>query len=349
MTPRVVAPGDEITLTGRYLSGTSRVSIGGVPMEFIVDSDTKVRVRVATNAVSGAVQVIAGSTVTPGTVTVTSRDLQVATTALPAGMVGTAYSGQLTATGGLAPYRWARTSGALPTGVVLDPSGRLSGTPTRAMSASVGLTVTDARGTSVGRVITWTIDPRPATQPGPIAKLTAAAAAERVSLAWAAPVDNGGNVITGYRVERSTDGAAWETVVATTGTTTLGISLPAPAQVAYRYRVAAINAAGVGAYGDRSAAGPVAAFGVPSAPRSLTVTRSSSSQASVSWTAPEANGGTPVRGYRVRTGVAWTTVISSTSATRVTVAARAGASTRVQVSALNIAGLGPWATSEPIR
>lgn len=352
MTPRVVAPGDEVTLTGRYLSGTSRVTIGGIPMEFTVDSDTKVRVRIASNAVSGPLQITAGSTVTPGAITVTSRDLQLTTTALPGGMVSSPYNGQLAATGGLAPYRWARTSGALPTGVILNTDGRLTGTPTRAMSATVGLTVTDARGTSVGRVITWTIDPKPATQPGPITRLTAAPAAGRVSLAWMAPVDNGGNVITGYRIERTTDGTTWETVIANTGATTLGMSLPAPPQVAYRYRVAAINAAGLGAYSDRSLAGPVAAFGVPSAPRSVTLVRSSNTQGVVTWIAPESNGGTPVTSYRVRTspdGITWTTVVAATTSNRATISARSGTATWVQVAALNVAGFSPWTPAGPLR
>ena len=45
------------------------------------------------------------------------------TSPLPAGQVGVAYSDQLTATGGIAPFTWALTSGALPAGITLEPGG----------------------------------------------------------------------------------------------------------------------------------------------------------------------------------------------------------------------------------
>jgi hypothetical protein len=45
------------------------------------------------------------------------------TSPLPAGQVGVAYSDQLTATGGISPYTWAVTSGALPAGITLEPGG----------------------------------------------------------------------------------------------------------------------------------------------------------------------------------------------------------------------------------
>jgi hypothetical protein len=53
------------------------------------------------------------------------------TTALSDGDAGLAYSDNLTATGGTAPYSWSIASGTLPTGLSLDASsGAISGTPT---------------------------------------------------------------------------------------------------------------------------------------------------------------------------------------------------------------------------
>ena len=52
---------------------------------------------------------------------------------LPSGQVGTAYNQTLTASGGTPPYAWSAVG--LPPGIVLSPSGVLSGAP-----ASVGLT-----------------------------------------------------------------------------------------------------------------------------------------------------------------------------------------------------------------
>jgi hypothetical protein len=49
---------------------------------------------------------------------------------LPSGTVGTAYSTQLTATGGVPPYSWSIYSGSLPSGLVLQNTGEITGTPT---------------------------------------------------------------------------------------------------------------------------------------------------------------------------------------------------------------------------
>jgi hypothetical protein len=55
----------------------------------------------------------------------------VTTTSLPYGIVGSAYSQTLTATG-TAPITWSLDSGSLPAGLSLSPSGVISGTPTAA-------------------------------------------------------------------------------------------------------------------------------------------------------------------------------------------------------------------------
>ncbi len=54
------------------------------------------------------------------------------TPTLPNGFAGTAYNQTVKATGGAEPYRFALSSGALPTGLSLSASGSLSGTPTQA-------------------------------------------------------------------------------------------------------------------------------------------------------------------------------------------------------------------------
>jgi uncharacterized repeat protein (TIGR01451 family) len=66
---------------------------------------------------------------------------------LPAGIAGTAYTHQLAATGGVDPYTWAVTSGALPAGLTLSASGVISGTPTLASTtpSAITLTLTDSQ------------------------------------------------------------------------------------------------------------------------------------------------------------------------------------------------------------
>jgi hypothetical protein len=71
--------------------------------------------------------------------------LSVATTSLPNGTHGTAYSTPLAASGGTSPYTWSITSGALPGGLRLSSStGTISGTPTTAGTYSFTVRATDS-------------------------------------------------------------------------------------------------------------------------------------------------------------------------------------------------------------
>jgi hypothetical protein len=68
----------------------------------------------------------------------------VTTTGLPGGVVSTAYSATLTASGGTAPYTWAVTVGTLPAGLSLASStGVISGTPTTAATSPFTVQATD--------------------------------------------------------------------------------------------------------------------------------------------------------------------------------------------------------------
>jgi hypothetical protein len=75
------------------------------------------------------------------------------------GMVGLPYSMNLTANGGLAPYSWSLTAGALPPGLRLSPSGDVSGTPIVPGQYPVTLTVTDSNGLEGSAQMTITIGP----------------------------------------------------------------------------------------------------------------------------------------------------------------------------------------------
>ncbi len=63
---------------------------------------------------------------------------------LPHGAVGQPYSATLVASGGIAPYRWSVSSGALPTGVALSADGHLTGTPTAAGTFTAVVQVLDS-------------------------------------------------------------------------------------------------------------------------------------------------------------------------------------------------------------
>lgn len=72
--------------------------------------------------------------------------LALPSTALPTGSVGTAYASAITpASGGTAPYSYAVTTGALPSGLTLDAfTGAITGLPNAAGTANFAITATDS-------------------------------------------------------------------------------------------------------------------------------------------------------------------------------------------------------------
>jgi hypothetical protein len=73
------------------------------------------------------------------------------------GYVGTPFTGQMSATGGDAPYTWTWT-GATPPGLTLATSGAVTGTPTAAGPYAPVVTVKDAAGFSTSTHATFTIN-----------------------------------------------------------------------------------------------------------------------------------------------------------------------------------------------
>ena len=88
-----------------------------------------------------------------------------------------------------------------------------------------------------------------ATAPGAPTGLTATASGTtQIDLSWTAPADNGGRVITGYKIESSSDGGSnWSDLVANTSSTTTTYAHTGLAGATTRhYRVSAINTIGTG-------------------------------------------------------------------------------------------------------
>jgi para-nitrobenzyl esterase len=94
------------------------------------------------------------------------QGLSIITTSLPDGTIGSAYSQTIQATGGVAPFTWSVTSGALPHNLALPGSAgnsvTISGTPDRVQS-SVAFTiqVADANGQSGKQPFTVNIQSSP--------------------------------------------------------------------------------------------------------------------------------------------------------------------------------------------
>jgi hypothetical protein len=85
------------------------------------------------------------------------RLLTIASRALPGGYRGRAYSVRLRATGGTAPYRWARIGGTLAAGLHLTADGRIAGLPSRSGNFKLRFRVVDRTGAARTRVFSLRI------------------------------------------------------------------------------------------------------------------------------------------------------------------------------------------------
>ena len=136
------ADGSTLAVTAGLVGAVLSVRVSGTKAEYLAAS----RVSAATSAV-----------VAP--VTVTSPGSQAFIVGAPIAPFA------LVASGGVAPYTFGVTAGALPAGVTLDAStGRVSGTPTAAAAAAnVTITATDARGDAGSTAFSVTVDAAPGT------------------------------------------------------------------------------------------------------------------------------------------------------------------------------------------
>ena len=141
-----------------------------------------------------------------------------------------------------------------------DPS--FAATVTNAIAAKVGSNTTQAGGgTSVTNMVALsqrqydaiatknanTIYFVTGVEPNAPTSLTATAGNSQLALAWTAPSDPGTSAITGYVVEYTPSGGAAQTV--NTGSTSTSYTLTGlTSGTSYSVRVAAVNAAGTGAY-----------------------------------------------------------------------------------------------------
>jgi subtilisin family serine protease len=84
--------------------------------------------------------------------------LAITTASVPDATFAESYAATLEGTGGTAPYTWSIVGGALPTGLTLDASGEISGTPTTPGSFPFTARVTDADSVTADRPFTLTVN-----------------------------------------------------------------------------------------------------------------------------------------------------------------------------------------------
>src|SRR5712691_11070669 len=161
-----------------------------------------------------------------------------------------------------------------------------------------------------------------AVAPSPPTGLTAtAASSSQINLSWTAPADNGGSGITGYQIERSTDGGStWSSLVNTCGTSTSCSDTGLAHATTFTYRVSAINSIGTSPSSNTASATTLAV--APSSPSGLAATAVSPSQIILSWTAPTDNGGSAITGYKIERstdgGTTWSALVANPGNTATT-------------------------------
>lgn len=153
--------GEQYSVTLAGLGGNTPYTWAVTDLPDGLTLDTSIGAITGTPTVAGSVDL---------DVTLTDKNERTATTTLslsvrdavhvtmatvPNGVVGTEYSGSISAGGGTAPYSWDST--ALPAGLVLSEGGALSGTPTIDGTTPVTFTVTDSHGTTATTDVSITI------------------------------------------------------------------------------------------------------------------------------------------------------------------------------------------------
>ena len=112
----------------------------------------------------------------------------------------------------------------------------------------------------------------PVAPDAPTGLTATASGGTQIDLAWTAPADNGGRVITGYQIEYSDDaGTSWSVLVADTQSTdTIYSDTTLSGGETRHYRVSAINSIGTGAASSSTPTGKPAITGTPEVKQTLT-------------------------------------------------------------------------------
>ena len=270
----------------------------------------------------------------------------------PAATAATGYRIEMSSNGGVTWTDLVANTGS--TGTTYAHTGLSSGTTLHYRVSAI-----NAAGTGPPSIVTSaTTGATVATAP---TNVTARAiGTSRIDLFWMAPADDGGDAVTGYRIQVSSDSeSAWSTLVDNTGSaaTTYSHTGLSPAS-ALRYRVQAINAGGVGPESGAAAATTDAA--VADAPTELAAVARGSSQIDLSWKAPVVTGGVPVTGYQIEVHgdgkIPWTILVADTHSAATLFYhddLDPGSTWRYRVSAVNSAGTGKAskaarATTDPV-
>lgn len=133
--------------------------------------------------------------------------------------------------------------------------------------------------------------------------LATAVSTSQINLSWSQPANLGGLLITGYQIQRSSNGGSnWSTIVSSTGNaaTTYSDTGLQPGTT-YTYRVAAITVILTSSWSNTASATTLSPVTPPGAPTGLGAV-SGTAQISLTWQAPSNNGGSAITGYDIYRG-----------------------------------------------
>ena len=194
-----------------------------------------------------------------------------------------------------------------------------------------------------------------ATAPGAPSSVTATAdGPTTINLSWAAPADDGGAAITGYRVEFrvAVNSGNW-TVLPDVATLAQSVENLQAGTTIYA-RVTAKNSVGYGTASEVVNATTSSTARAPAAPTGLTATADGPETISLFWNAPTNTGGAAITGYQIevspRNGTSnWDNLVEDTKSTKTTythTGLDAGTTRHYRVRAINSAGAGAASSTD---
>ena len=230
-----------------------------------------------------------------------------------------------------------------PDGVTATTLGATSTTVsglTDGITYTFTVTATNGVGTSPPSMPSNPVTPAPPTVSDAPTNVTATAGDTQATVQWVAPVSNGGSSIIDYTVTSDPDGLTATSAGAATSATVLGLT----DGTTYTFTVVATNGVGDSAASDPSNPVTPQAPTAPDAPTNVVAT-AGNTQATVSWTPPLSNGGSPILSYTVTSDPDGLTA-STLGATATTVTGLTnGTAYTFTVIATN--GAGPSGSSQP--
>jgi hypothetical protein len=205
-----------------------------------------------------------------------------------------------------------------------------------------------SRGLSLRTNTVFTLEaPAQVTAPGAPTNVAALRGNGQATVTWDAPDDNGGSDITGYKLEyRATGSTEWIDfpTTATSSQTVTGLINGTE----YTFRVATVNDVGTSTFTESN---PVTPATAPGAPTNVAALRGNG-QATVTWDAPDDNGGSDITGYKLEyraTGsTEWIDFPTTATSSQTVTGLINGTEYTFRVATVNDVGTSTFTVSNPV-